>query len=199
MPDLRVQREKRACPVCLCQNRFMGSLLKLFWGLARLRHGPEVLPDWPRLLPLILLCWLFTQALAATVQQVMLWPHNMLLHGVQLMVALSLAYALLTLKGFRQRRLRALLALVGVDWLLTLFRLPLLLLGIRLGGIEASPVLAFAFILLLCWEVTARGFIFRRALGTGPVLAISLSLLVLITARTLVMILVPEATRLSGD
>ena len=190
---------KGACPACLCQNQSMGSLLKLFWGLARLRFGPEVLPDWPRLLPLMLLGWLFTQSLAACVQQVMLWPHNMLLHGVQLMVALLLAYGLLMLKGLGQRRVRVLLALIGVDWLLTLFRLPLLLLGVRLGGVEASPVLALAFILLLCWEVTARGFIFRRALHTGPVFAISLSLLVMMTARTLVMILAPEATRLSGD
>lgn len=177
----------------------MIPLLKLFWGLCRLRYGPEVLPVWPRLLPVMLVIWALTQMLSSSVQQVLTWGQSFTVHSLHLTLALLVASGLLSLRGFSARRRQVLTALVGVDWLLTLVRIPLLLLAMPLGGAEAVWWLMAGFILMLCWELTARGFILYRALNTGPVLAISLSLAILILAHTLVMLFMPDAMRPMGD
>lgn len=177
----------------------MIPLLKLFWGLCRLRYGPDVLPVWPRLLPVMLVIWALTQMLSSTVQQVLTWGQSFVVHSLHLALAMSVTGLALSLRQRASRRRQTLSALVGVDWVLTLVRILLLLVAIPVGGAEAAWWLMAAFILLLCWELTARGFILCRALETGPVMGISLSLAILILAHTLVMMVMPETMRPMGE
>ncbi|UWN51092.1 hypothetical protein ASALC70_03317 [Alcanivorax sp. ALC70] len=169
----------------------MNALLKLFARLCVFRSGPEDMPYIPPLLALMLAVWLALQMLAASLQAGLTLAQMV---GVQLISLTVLAGATTAVLGFKQlleRWVQTMMALLGVDILLTLVALPLLLIGHAMGG--TPPFVDGLYLIVVSWQLAIQSFIFHRAFAVGPLLGLALAFGLLILTFMVVSGVMPEA------
>lgn len=158
----------------------MKALMTLFWRLAIFRAGPDDTPYSPAILAMVLMMWTGLQLIVGLAQDDV--PAALLLGSqwLALTVLLSGTLMLLAFKGLAGRWLQTATALVGVDVVLSLVNLPLLAVGVLLGG--ASGGLEVFYLLLVSWQLAAQAFIFHRALNVGPFLGLAISMMLLVVS-----------------
>ncbi len=145
----------------------MRTLLDLLRDLVLLRRGPQDVPFSPRLLGVLILVGLVVDLAVATrvAEASEVAPRV----GFSMLLALALPWLALSIAGRRERFVQAATALIAVGIVFTLLAVPVVL-GIgripkttqELTG--AQIALGWLSLVLVAWQLAARGHILRHAL-----------------------------------
>lgn len=170
----------------------MNSLWSLYFRASTLRSGPEDMPYSPALLRFTLGAWLLLQLLGAVLQTRFSTLDSLLAQVWLLLIMLGSVWLLLHFKGLRARTVQTFLALLAVELVIGVVALPLVLAARPLGD-EALPLwMQTGYLVLLCWNLGARGYILHRALNIGPFLAMALVMTLLVISFVLLALLMPS-------
>ena len=171
---------------------FMNAIWSLYFRASTLRCGPEDMPYSLPLLRMTLVLWLLLQALGAVLQTRFSVPQSLMAQVWLLAVLLGATWLLLAFKGLSGRVVQTFTALLGVELVIGALALPLVMAARPLGD-DALPLwLQVPYLVLLCWNLGARGYILHRALQIGPFLAMALVLTLLMVSFALLAMLMPE-------
>lgn len=166
---------------------FMAALFKVFWQIALLRKGPQVLPASRELMMVLLAAhWLIGVVLVLDTFSV----GRALLSGlVGTLIVVAVVHGLLIMRHRHSRVTQTLSALAGCEVLLGLLMLPLLVM-IHLGG-GAQSMAALIWLLLLGWNIAIAAHIFRHALEVRQGFGLLFGVGYIILSMTLTSFLVP--------
>lgn len=165
----------------------MAALFKVFWQIALLRKGPQVLPASRELMLVVLAAhWLLGVVLVVDTFSL----DRALLSGlVGTLILVATVHGLLVLRHRHSRVTQTLSALAGCEVLLGLLMLPLLAM-LHLGG-GAQSMAALFWLLLIGWNVAIAAHIFRHALEVKQGLGLLFGVAYIILSMTLTSFLVP--------
>lgn len=177
----------------------MKALWSLFWSVCQMRRGPE---DMPFSLPLLLFMLGLNMALGIGIQFATGPAATAAAIGIVLLavaVDALVLWLLLAFKGLQMRFVQSLIAVYGADFLLGLFALPLVALGLLAGRSPLLAAVVFGQMLLVGWNLGVRGFIYHRALHIGIFQANMLSLTLFLLHIFIAVRLFPELVASSGS
>ena len=169
----------------------MNNIWSLYFRAATLRSGPEDMPYSPALLRMTLAAWLVLQLLGAVLQTRFSLMDSVLAQVWLLVILLGGVWLLLSFKRLRARTVQTFIALTGVEVVIAILAMPLVIAARPLGD-EALPLwLQVPYLVLLCWNLGARGYILHRALNIGPFLAMGLVMALLVLSFALLALVMP--------
>ncbi len=152
----------------------MAALFQVFWQIALLRKGPQVLPASRELLWALLVTGGLIDIMLFVIRGLSL-DRATLLSLLDILIMVAVVHILLVVHRYQGRVTQTLSAMAGCGVLLGLLALPLLVM-FNLGG-EMQAFAAVFWLLLLGWNVAVIAHIFRNALdvtlGMGLLFAIS--------------------------
>ena len=152
----------------------MLQLSRIFWGICRLKSGPQELPTGRYLLISAVLAAIIVDSFASSILIPELTNfeiiNTVVIYNV---VLLASVYFLLKLVGYAERGIQTLTAIAGSGLLISLVLLPALLM-LNASTEEVKP---FAFLILIdnIWRIAVNAHIFRHALSISLLMAMILS------------------------
>lgn len=147
----------------------MDALLKLFWSICLLRHGPQDLPTSYPLLKFCLLAYIVSGLLflLSGIAQISLFQ-ALLLILLDTGVLVGLTYLILNILGHLARLVQTVTALAGVGAILQVIALPLGWWFLQTDeGIPPGALPALLWLMLLVWSVAITGHILRHAFSVS--------------------------------
>ncbi len=150
----------------------MKSLISIFWGICILRRGPEVAPDHPLFLGILIAAdILLGTFLSVRLNTDITWLQGLTYVSVSLASLASATWFLLYLKELPNRFPATLSAIIGCDFMLSML---LFLLSLITGPIASPATLGLAAVIGI-WTLWVVGFILHRALDVSLMAGILLS------------------------
>ena len=169
----------------------MLKLMRIFWGICRLRFNPQDLPKEKYLL----IYAVFTGIVIDSFSSSILIPklsnseivQTVILYNLILLLAV---YLLLKVVGFAERGMQTVTAIAGSGVLISLVLLPALI----VVNTKANAAVAFAFLILVdnIWRISVNAHIFRHALSIGLLMAMIVSVSYLLFGVLVADLLLPE-------
>lgn len=150
----------------------MKALLRVFWRIAVLKDGPQVLPRSSLLIGIALAFDWSVSALVGALEG----SFGVALAEASLAVTLQaiVVAAMLGLTRHLDRFSQTVTALFGTDGLVSLLALPLL--GLSLVLPAAAPSLSWLILGFMLWSILIQGHILKHALSIRMSLAMALAL-----------------------
>ncbi len=154
------------------------------------RRVPENLPASGFLFGLVLIVYILANAVATQIAQ----PLGVAVGMVFLDSALYVGFVWILLAGFGRtsRFLQTMSALLGAESLLTISRIPFLVMaGVDSGEVNAPNAGTWLFFLLILWSIDIAGFVLSRALQQSYVVGVMIVLVYAFSSFTLSGLLFP--------
>ena len=148
----------------------MYALIKLFWDICLFRRGPQDTPPLPILLVLLVLLNLtyafFLYRIPNAQGFVFEGGRIVRFLFIHTVVIFTLVYVILWINRFRVRYLQTLIAMYGVDLIISLPQLPLTMFASRITDQVSLAMLVFiGFMFTIGWNLAVHTHIFRHALS----------------------------------
>ncbi|MBL4868689.1 MAG: hypothetical protein JKY67_20185 [Pseudomonadales bacterium] len=154
----------------------MKSIWMLFWDICLFRRGPEDVPDSRFLVSTMALVFLLFNTTARLFLLESSLFQSLMSSVLVLCVFAAGLWLGLKIKGGLNRFEQSMTALLGQDMVISILSLPLLLLLVAQQQQGAQPQVSSILLLIFyVWDLAVKGFICKKALGVGPVLAFMLA------------------------
>ncbi|WP_133490248.1 hypothetical protein [Alcanivorax sp. 24] len=168
----------------------MNALIRLFWRLSLFRKGPEDMPYAPPLLVILLVAWLIMQGLSANLQTSLPAGQLIAVQWISLSLVTAVTTAALAFKSLLTRWVQTMMALLGLDLLLSLVALPLLV--VNMAAAQPIPIIDGLYFMLVSWQLAVQSFIYHRSLDVSPLLGLALAFSLLILTYMTLAAFMPE-------
>lgn len=162
----------------------MKSILILFWDICLFRRGPDEVPTSNILTFAILIVFIIFNTVIRSVLLKSEFIYSLLSSLIVLLVFACSLWLGLLLNKCLNRFQQAMTAVLGQDLMISILSLPLLfvLSAEQELGDGAMQVGSIILLMFYGWDLAVKGYIFRRALAVGPVLAFMLAFAIVMGA-----------------
>ena len=164
----------------------MYELLKLFFGIAIFKKGPQDIPASPWLLRLLIPVYMMVNYLILMLSNDMF--SALLQVSVDVILIIVFAWGCMFIAGKPERYQQTACALLGTDALISLFAIPALATLIGQG----SALALLAVVLLMLWHWVVSGHILRHALSQPLVFGLGVAFLYILISFQVMALLFPE-------
>lgn len=164
----------------------MYELIKLFYQIVIFQKGPQDVPASRWLLRLLVLLYM---AINFLIVKISTDTFNALLQvGVEVLLIITFAWALLAFAGKPERFRQTAMALLGSDAMISLFALPAIASLIGQGNALALVVV----VAMMLWHWLVTGHILRHALSQPFIFALGVAFLYILASYQVMAFLFPE-------